>query len=159
MLFPDDSRLQKVRIQLNLQIQDGCSQNTLYCSLRQRLIESFKTVPLFQEFLVSLSISVACFSYPLKQHSNPILQLKWLDSKAWIQKDWVQKASKSGSSASIVLAAGNPVVWRLDQVCIVITCPKARKKPGEANTCLSAAALVTLSHTNKQLITSQHEQT
>ena len=54
MSFPDDSRLQKVWIQLNLQIPDGCSQNTLYCSLRQRLIESFKTVPLFQVYFVGL---------------------------------------------------------------------------------------------------------
>ena len=54
MSFPDDSRLQKVWIQLNLQIPDGCSQNTLYCSLRQRLIESFKTVPLFQVYFIGL---------------------------------------------------------------------------------------------------------
>ena len=54
MLFPDDSRLQKVRIQLNLQIPDCCSQNTVYYSLRQRLIESFKTVPLFQVYFIGL---------------------------------------------------------------------------------------------------------
>ena len=54
MSFPDDSRLQKVRIQLNLQIPDGCSQNTVYYSLRQRLIESFKTVPLFQVYFIGL---------------------------------------------------------------------------------------------------------
>ena len=37
-----------------MQIPDCCSQNVVHYSLRQRLIESFKTVPLFQVYFIGL---------------------------------------------------------------------------------------------------------
>ena len=61
MPFPHDSRMQNALIQLNLQIPDGCSPNTVYYSLRQRLIESFKTVSLFQVYFVGLGTQLWTF--------------------------------------------------------------------------------------------------
>ena len=49
-MFENDDRLRKVRIQLILQISEGCSQGTVYNSLRQKLEASFDRVPIFQVY-------------------------------------------------------------------------------------------------------------
>ena len=53
-LFENDDRLQKVRIQLILQIPEGCSQGAVYNSLRQKLEVSFNRVPIFQVYFNGL---------------------------------------------------------------------------------------------------------
>ena len=53
-LFEIDDRLQNVRIQLILQIPEGCSQGAVYNSLRQKLEVSFNRVPIFQVYLNGL---------------------------------------------------------------------------------------------------------
>ena len=53
-MFENDDRLRKVRIQLILQISEGCSQGTVYNSLRQKLEASFDRVPIFQVYFNGL---------------------------------------------------------------------------------------------------------
>ena len=53
-LFEIDDRLQNVRIQLILQIPEGCSQGAVYNSLRQKLEVSFNRVPIFQVYFNGL---------------------------------------------------------------------------------------------------------
>ena len=49
MSRPDnDFRQQLFQIQINLQIPDGCSQTTVYKSLREKIDICFDRVPLFQ---------------------------------------------------------------------------------------------------------------
>ena len=43
-------RGQQFRVQLNLQIPDGCNQNTTYESVRQRLLANFSNLPYFQVY-------------------------------------------------------------------------------------------------------------
>ena len=55
MSLPDyDDRLRKVRIQLILQIPEGCSPGTVYNSLREKLEASLKKVPIFQVYFNGL---------------------------------------------------------------------------------------------------------
>ena len=57
MSLPTDNRVQKVRIQLNLKIPDGCSLSASQClhsSLRQKFNTNFKGVPLIQVYIQGL---------------------------------------------------------------------------------------------------------
>ena len=57
-MFENDDRLRKVRIQLILQISEGCSQGTVYNSLRQKLEASFDRVPIFQLYFNGLGMQL-----------------------------------------------------------------------------------------------------
>ena len=48
----------KFRIQLRLQIPDGCSEDTLHKSLKQKLVSSFSNAPLFQVNIQGLGTKI-----------------------------------------------------------------------------------------------------
>ena len=51
-------RARKFRIQLRLQIPDGCSEDTLHKSLKQKLVSSFSNAPLFQVNIQGLGTKI-----------------------------------------------------------------------------------------------------
>ena len=53
-----DDRTRKFRIQLRLQIPDGCSEGTLHKSLKQKLVSRFSNAPLFQVNIQGLGTKI-----------------------------------------------------------------------------------------------------